>query len=54
MITVNILICTINKGVVRILDNLPEPDELAADIIENLQSALESFQELMSQLKKND
>ena len=36
------------------LDNLPEPDELAADIIENLQSALESFQELMGQLKKND
>ena len=36
------------------LDNLPAPDELAADIIENLQSALESFQELMRQLKKND
>ena len=33
------------------LDNLPVPDELAVDIIENLQSALESFQELMSQLK---
>ena len=33
------------------LDNLPEPDELAADIIENLQSALNSFQELMTQLK---
>ena len=33
------------------LDNLPPPDELAVDIIENLQSALESFQELMSQLK---
>lgn len=28
------------------------PDELAADIIENLQSALESFQELQAQLKK--
>jgi len=36
------------------LDTLPAPDELAADIIENLQSALESFQELMGQLKKND
>jgi type I restriction enzyme M protein len=34
------------------LDNLPAPDELAADIIENLQSALESFQELQAQLKK--
>ena len=33
------------------LDNLPAPDELAADIIENLQSALDSFQELMNQLK---
>ena len=33
------------------LDNLPASAELAADIIENLQSALESFQELMSQLK---
>ncbi len=33
------------------LDNLPDPDELAADIIENLQSALASFQELMGQLK---
>jgi len=33
------------------LDNLPDPDELAGDIIENLQSALESFQELQEQLK---
>lgn len=35
------------------LDSLPAPDELATDIIENLQSALESFQELQSQLKKH-
>ena len=28
------------------LDNLPNPDELADDIIENLESALESFKEL--------
>ncbi|WP_292210070.1 class I SAM-dependent DNA methyltransferase [Butyrivibrio sp.] len=34
------------------LDNLPSPDELADDIIENLQSALESFQELQEQLKR--
>ena len=34
------------------LDSLPDPDELAADIIENLQSALDSFNELMSTLKK--
>ena len=33
------------------LDNLPSPDELADDIIENLQSALESFRELKAQLK---
>lgn len=33
------------------LDNLPAPDVLADDIIENLQSALESFQELRAQLK---
>ena len=32
------------------LDNLPYPDVLADDIIENLQSALESFQELKKQL----
>jgi type I restriction enzyme M protein len=31
---------------------LPPADELAGDIIENLQSAMESFQELMGQLKK--
>ena len=29
---------------------LPESDVLASDIIENLQSALESFQELQSQI----
>ncbi len=33
------------------LDNLPDPDILADDIIENLQSALESFQELKAQLR---
>ena len=33
------------------LDNLPSPEELADDIIENLQSALENFQELKAQLK---
>lgn len=35
------------------LDNLPNPDELADDIIENLESALESFKELKQQLEKN-
>ena len=33
------------------LDNLPSPDVLADDIIENLQSALESFESLKAQLK---
>lgn len=33
------------------LDNLPAPEDLAADIIENLQSALESFAELQAKLK---
>ena len=32
------------------LDHLPEPDVLAAEIVENLQSALESFQGLMGML----
>ena len=32
------------------LDHLPPPNELADDIIENLQSALQSFQELKAQL----
>ena len=32
------------------LDNLPLPNELADDIIENLQSALDSFRELKAQL----
>ncbi len=35
------------------LDNLPEPDVLAADITENFQSALEGFQELMQQLENS-
>ena len=34
------------------LDNLPSPDELAADIMESLQSALESFQQLTAKLGK--
>ena len=35
------------------LDNLPSPNVLAEDIIENLQSALENFQNLQSKLKLN-
>lgn len=35
------------------LDNLPDPDVLAADIIENLQSAMDSFNELINALKKD-
>ncbi len=29
------------------LDNLPDPDVLAEEIIENLQSGIESFKEIM-------
>jgi len=28
------------------LDNLPEPDDLAADIVENLEAGLECFREI--------
>ncbi|MDF3078399.1 MAG: putative type modification methyltransferase, subunit [Sphingobacteriaceae bacterium] len=34
------------------LDNLPDPDVLAEEIAENLESALESFREMIAQLKK--
>jgi type I restriction enzyme M protein len=34
------------------LDNLPDPDELASDIIENLQGALDSFSELKLQMER--
>ena len=34
------------------LDNLPAPEELAQDILENLQSALTGFGELLAALKK--
>jgi len=33
------------------LDNLPDPDELASDIVENIEAALENFREIMSRLK---
>ena len=32
------------------LDNLPDPEDLAADIIENLEAGLESFREIMATL----
>jgi len=32
------------------LDNLPDPEDIAADIIENLESGLESFREIMVKL----
>lgn len=34
------------------LDNLPAPEELAQDIMENLQSAMDGFSELLATLKK--
>ena len=36
------------------LDNLPSPDVLAEEIMENLQSALDSFAELREQLKSRE
>jgi type I restriction enzyme M protein len=32
------------------LDNLPDPEEIAEDIIENLEAGLESFREIMATL----
>jgi type I restriction enzyme M protein len=34
------------------LDNLPEPDDLAEEIIENLEAGLNSFREVLSGLSK--
>ncbi|HRP31751.1 MAG TPA: class I SAM-dependent DNA methyltransferase [Agriterribacter sp.] len=34
------------------LDNLPDPDELAEDIVENLEAGIESFRAIMVALKK--
>ncbi len=33
------------------LDNLPDPETIAEDIIENLEAGLESFREIMIKLK---
>lgn len=35
------------------LDNLPDPEVIATDIIENLEASLESFREIMNALNKN-
>ena len=35
------------------IDNLPEPDILAGEIVENLQAALEQFQGVTAELGKN-
>jgi type I restriction enzyme M protein len=34
------------------LDNLPDPDELAAEIVENLEAGLESFRAIVAALGK--
>jgi len=36
------------------LDNLPEPNELAKEIIENLEAGLNSFREVLAGLEKSD
>ena len=33
------------------LDNLPEPDELAEEIVENLEAGLNSFQKILATLE---
>lgn len=33
------------------LENLPDPDELAGEIVENIEAALENFREIMSRIK---
>ncbi len=37
-------------GVVTLTDNLPEPDDLAEEIIENLEAGLNSFREVLAGL----
>ena len=34
------------------LDNLPDPDELALEIVENLEAGLESFKAIIASLNK--
>ncbi len=34
------------------LDNLPDPDELALEIVENLEAGLESFKSIIISLNK--
>jgi type I restriction enzyme M protein len=34
------------------LDNLPDPDVLAEEIVENLESALDGFKQIIEKLKK--
>ena len=36
------------------LDNLPDPDILAADIIENIESALEGFKDLLATINRHN
>jgi type I restriction enzyme M protein len=34
------------------LDNLPEPDDIAQEIVENLESGLESFRSVLAELER--
>ena len=36
------------------LDNLPDPDVLASEIIDNIESALNSFREIMETIDTNE
>ncbi|MEI6765309.1 MAG: hypothetical protein WCM76_06680 [Bacteroidota bacterium] len=41
-----------NARIIINLDNLPDPDVLALEIIENLEAGLESFREIANGLSK--
>ena len=36
------------------LENLPPPDEIAAEIVENLQAALDEFTSIYEELSENE
>ncbi|CAA9534025.1 MAG: Type I restriction-modification system, DNA-methyltransferase subunit M [uncultured Segetibacter sp.] len=44
-------ITSLNDKLLADLDNLPNPDVLAEEIAENLESALASFQDVLKRLK---
>jgi len=41
------------KALITDLDNLPDPDVLALEIIDNIEAGLASFREIVSELENN-